>query len=89
MIGIGGMICWISFIISVMVFVSAKRREILAYHMQGMMPVGKEALEDMQPTVSKVSKKHMEEMAPAIGELAKEVTKGVKEGLKDDEKEDK
>ncbi len=89
LIGVGGMICWISFIVSIMTIVTAKRREIMAYHMQSVMPVGKEALEDIQPTVSKVSKKHMEEMGPAIGELAKEITKGVKQGLKDDEKEDK
>ena len=87
--GIGGMICWISFVVSMMILFTSKQRDVMAFHMQGMMPIGKEALEDIQPTASKVTKKHMHEIAPEVGEMAKEISKGIKEGLKEDEKEDK
>ena len=45
-------------------------REITAYMAQSHMPVAKEG---------------MEKMAPSAGVAAKEIAKGIKEGLKDDE----
>ena len=46
-------------------------REISAFTTQQQMPIAKESIE---------------KMAPSAGVAAKEITKGVKEGLKDDEK---
>lgn len=66
MAGVGGMILFI-----------AHRREITAYTTQQIMPVAKEGIEEMTPTMSKVA----EDMAPAAGKVAKEVAKGIKEGL--------
>lgn len=48
-----------------------KGREISAFFAQQQMPVAKEGIE---------------EMAPTMGKAAKEITKGIKEGLKDEEK---
>lgn len=70
MAGIGGMILFI-----------AHRREITAYTTQQVMPVAKETIDEMTPTMSKAAEK----MAPAAGTVAKEITKGIKEGLKDEE----
>jgi len=83
-IGLGAFICISSCMISLFVFIMSKQRDIVAYQMQGVLPVGKEALEDIQPTASKVAKKHMHEVSPEVGEMAKEITKGIKEGLKDE-----
>lgn len=53
------------------IFTVAKRRSILAFNVQQVMPVAKEGIEEMSPT---------------IGNVVKEITKGIKEGLKDEEK---
>ena len=50
-----------------------KRREILAYTVQQVMPVAKEGIDKISPTIAK-----------ATGNIAKEITKGIKEGLKDE-----
>lgn len=50
-----------------------KRREIMAYTVQQVMPVAKEGIDKISPTI-----------ANATGNIAKEVTKGIKEGLKDE-----
>ncbi len=52
----------------ILLFIS-HRREITAYTTQQVMPVAKEGLN---------------EISPEIGNVAKEVTKGIKEGLKDE-----
>ena len=70
MAGVGGMILFI-----------AHRREITAYTTQQVLPIAKEGIEEMTPTMSKAA----ENMAPAAGKVAKEVAKGIKEGLKDEE----
>lgn len=51
-------------------FSMAFRREMTAFSAQQVMPVAQEGIDKMSPT---------------IGKAAKEITKGVKEGLKDDE----
>ncbi len=56
-------------------------REINAYMTQQQIPVVKETVEEMTP----IAKESAEEMAPAMGTIAKEITKGIKEGLKDEE----
>ena len=66
----------------------AKRREMLAFGLQQVMPVAQEGIEKIAPTMTKVGKEMVKGMAPAYGEMAKEISKGIKEGLngKDEEK---
>ena len=52
-----------------------KRREIMAYTTQQVMPVAQEGIDKMAPTV-----------ADAAGKIAGSIAKGIKEGLKDEEK---
>ena len=65
-----GMASIVGFMIPVATFFLAFRREISAFSMQQSIPVVKEGMEKMSPTA---------------GVVAKEIAKGVKEGLKDDE----
>lgn len=80
---IGGMIIMFSGMIGLMVFIVSKQRNVLAYQMQSVMPLAQEGLEKMSPTVAKVGKHMAKEMAPAYGEIAKEISKGIKAGLND------
>ena len=58
--------------LGLMFFMTSHQRQINAYMMQQQMPIAKEGLE---------------RMSPSMGKAAKEIAKGVKEGLKDtDEK---
>ena len=57
--------------IPLMTFFMAFRREMTAFSAQQVMPVAKESIE---------------KISPSVGVAAKEIAKGVKEGLKDDEK---
>lgn len=52
-------------------FILANQREITAYHLQQQMPVAQEGLE---------------KVAPTVGKVAKEVAKGIKEGLNEADK---
>ena len=74
-----------SLMISGFVFMITKRREMLAFSMQQVMPVATEGLEKVAPTVTKVGSKMMKDMAPAYGEVAKEIAKGIKEGTDEEE----
>lgn len=67
----GGFIIIGTLMISGFVYLIFKRREIAAFTTQQIMPVAQEGVE---------------KMAPSIGVVAKEVTSGIKEGLKDEEK---
>lgn len=53
------------------IYMFGKRKEIAAFTTQQVMPVAKEGID---------------EMAPTIGNAVSEITKGIKKGLKDDEK---
>ncbi len=66
---IGGFIIFASFVVSFMVFLFSKRREISAFSVQQSMPVAKEGLE---------------KIAPSLGEVGKEIAKGIKEGTKEE-----
>lgn len=63
-----------------------KRREIMAYGVQQVMPVAQEGIEKMAPTIGKAGASMAKEMAPVYGDIAKEISRGIKEGLKDEEK---
>lgn len=58
--------------IGAIIIVTAHRREILAFTTQQVMPVAKEGIN---------------EMAPTIGNAAEEIAKGIKKGLQDENKE--
>ena len=71
--------------IGIMVLMSAYQRNILAFQLGGIMPVAKEGMEEIAPTVGKTGSTILKEMTPAYKEVVKEVTKGIKEGLKGEE----
>lgn len=66
---IGGFVIFLSCMIAGSIYMTAKRREIVAFKTQQVMPVAKEGIDTMSPT---------------IGNVAKEITKGIKEGFKED-----
>lgn len=86
---IGGFIIVATLMISGGIFMFAKRREMMAFSLQQVMPIAQEGLEKVAPTVAKVGKEITKEMAPAYGEVAKEISKGIAEGLQETEKDDK
>lgn len=67
----GVMVLIFTALISGKLFMIYKRREILAFTAQQVIPVAQEGID---------------EMAPAIGNVAKEVAKGISSGIKDKEK---
>ena len=79
----GSFIIIASCMIGGFVFTISKRREMMAFSLQQVMPVAQEGMEKMEPTLSKVGSRIMKNMAPAYGEMAKEISKGIKEGLKE------
>lgn len=82
----GGVIIFAACMFSGIIYLSTKQREILAYQTQQVMPLAQEGIEKMAPTIGKAGAKVAKEMAPVYGDIAKEVSKGIKEGLKDEEK---
>lgn len=70
-IGAGVFICFLAIMLFSSCLQISKGRSILAYQVQQAMPVAKEG---------------MEEMAPSVGKMAKEITKGIKEGIKEKDK---
>ncbi|MBE6160803.1 MAG: hypothetical protein E7158_01090 [Firmicutes bacterium] len=66
----GGMVLFFGIIVSLSVYLIAKRREILAFQAQQVIPVAKEGIE---------------QISPSIGNAAGEIAKGIKEGLSDSE----
>lgn len=68
----GAFIIIVSCMISLAIFMFAKKREITAFTVQQTMPLAQEGIE---------------KMAPTVGNAAKEITKGIKEGLSDDKGE--
>lgn len=97
----GGVIIFASCMFSGIIYLSTKQRELMAYQVQKVMPIAQEGLEKMAPTIGKAGASIAKEIAPEIGkaganvakemapvygDIAKEISKGVKEGLKDEEK---
>ena len=62
--------------IPLITFTIAFRREMFAFTLQQTMPLAQEGVEKMTPTAAK-----------SAGTIAKEVTKGIREGLKEDDEE--
>ena len=69
----GAFICFATVMIAGSIFTIAKRRSILAFQAQQIMPIAKEGID---------------EMAPTVGNAAKEIAKGIKEGINEADKED-
>lgn len=67
---IGGFIILVSCGIALWLFIFSKRREIVAFTTQQVMPVAKEGIDEMAPTIGN-----------AVGEIAK----GIKNGLKEED----
>lgn len=76
----GGAIILVGCMISGSIYMITKRRELLAFGAQQVMPVMQEGMEKVAPTIAKVT----DTVAPSIGNVAKEISKGIKEGFKDD-----
>ena len=53
---IGTFIILFSIMISILLFVTAKRREIIAFQAQQAMPVVKEGIEEISPALGKATK---------------------------------
>lgn len=76
--------------ISGILFLIYKKREIQIFTTQQTMPVTQETIEKMAPTVGKAGGSVIDGVAPALGNLGKEISKGIKEGIKgEDSKEEK
>lgn len=90
----GGMVILFMGMIALIIFMTAKRREMLAFSAQQTMPVAQEVMTKMAPTIgaaagemakhaAPAAKEAMTQMAPAMGEMAKNISKGWKEGQKE------
>lgn len=66
----GGFILLFTFAMAGSIYSCTKGRDLTAYYAQQQMPIVKEG---------------MDEMTPVMGNMVKEITKGIKEGLKDDD----
>lgn len=82
----GGFVIILSCIIAGSIYMITKRREILAFSAQQVMPIAKETINTMTPTISNATKEMINTVSPSIGNAAKEIAKGIKEGLQDEEK---
>lgn len=98
--GLGGMAIFMGIAFSLSALLISKRREILAYQTQQMMPIANEGIKEMGPTMGQVAGEMMKDVAPAYkemtktiapiyGEIAREVGKGVSEGIKESNREEK
>lgn len=74
----GAFIIIASGMISFVIYMYAKRREVLAFGAQSVVPVAKEVVEDVAPTIGKAGKTIAKELAPGLGSIAKEVSQGIK-----------
>lgn len=81
---IGGFIMFTTLMISGNIYLRAKGREIFAFRAQQVLPVAGEGIEEIAPSIGKAGASIAKEMAPVYGEVAKEISKGIKEGLKDE-----
>ncbi len=68
---LGGFVVLVTAMISGSIYATAKGRKINAFYVQQQIPIAKEEIEEMAPTVGN-----------AVGEIAR----GIKKGLKDEEK---
>lgn len=78
---LGGIVIFMSCSIAGGIYLIAKRREIVAFTVQQAMPLAQEGIEKMAPTIGKAGASIAKEMAPVYGNIAKEISKGIKDGI--------
>ena len=78
----GAFIIIASCMVAFAIFMFTRQREMLAFSTQQVMPIAQEGIEKMAPSIGKAGATIAKEMAPAYGEIAKEISKGIKEGMK-------
>ena len=92
----GALIIIASCMVGGAVFMFSKRREIRAYMVQDTLPlveeaapkfakIGTKTVKEVMPDLKDIAK----DMAPMYGDVAKEISKGIKEGMSEAGKEDK
>lgn len=69
--GVGGFIILASAVAALAIWLITKRRALLAYHAQSVMPVAKEGIDEITPTA-----------ANAAGTVAESVAEGIARGIK-------
>ncbi len=84
----GGVVIFIGGMISLSIYLIAKKRDISAFAIQQSMPLAQEAIEKMAPTIGDAGKTVIDKVGPSIGSAAGNIAKGIKDGLKDEDKSD-
>jgi len=69
----GGFIIVAFGMIAFSIYMMSKRREIMAFHVQQVMPIAQEGIEKIAPTLGKAKAEMTKQMAPLYGEVAKEI----------------
>lgn len=81
----GAFIIIASCMISGSIYMFSKRREIMAFQAQQTIPLVQEVAEKTAPSIGKFGATIAKAKAPVYGEIAKEISKGIKDGLKDED----
>lgn len=84
----GGVIIFIGGIISLSIYLIAKKRDISAFAIQQSMPLAQEVIGKMAPTIGDAGKTVIDKVGPSMGSAAGSIAKGIKDGLKDEDKSD-
>lgn len=84
----GGVIIFIGGMISLSIYLIAKKRDISAFAIQQSMPLAQEVIGKMAPTIGDAGKTVIDKVGPSIGSAAGSIAKGIKDGLKDEDKSD-
>ena len=84
----GGVIIFIGGMISLLIYLIAKKRDISAFAIQQSMPLAQEVIGKMAPTIGDAGKTVIDKVGPSIGSAAGSIAKGIKDGLKDEDKSD-
>lgn len=85
----GGVIIFIGGMISLSIYLIAKKRDISAFAIQQSMPLAQEVIGKMAPTIGDAGKTVIDKVGPSMGSAAGSIAKGIKDGLKDEDKSDK
>ena len=82
----GGFVIFVSIMLSSFIYVIAKKREITAFAVQQKMPIVKEGIESMAPTigdaVGTITKEALDKSSESISNLAKDIADNVKNDKK-------
>lgn len=84
----GGVILFIGGMISLSIYLIAKKRDISAFAIQQSMPLAQEVIGKMAPTIGDAGKTVIDKVGPSIGSAAGSIAKGIKDGLKVEDKSD-